>query len=209
MVRRMTQGLIVLAIVAVAFVVTTPTAAPIRLARHPDYHAGKIAFSYLGDIWTANEDGSNTRRLTDHRAREVYPRFSPDGRHSPSRRTATATMTFSLSRRAAAPEAAHLSHRDGRRGRLDARLAERPLPLGARRRRLSNGRDHVRSAGGRRPGETAAGRLGILGQLLAGRHVTRLQPASLVLVATALPRQLRRRPLGGRSLEQVLHAAAR
>src|SRR5262245_28032753 len=56
------------------------TAAPIRLARHPDYHAGKVAFSYLGDIWIANEDGSNVVRLTDNRAREIYPRFSPDGR---------------------------------------------------------------------------------------------------------------------------------
>ena len=54
-------------------------AAPIRLARHPDYHAGKIAFSYLGDIWVANENGSNPQRITDNKAREVYPRFSPDG----------------------------------------------------------------------------------------------------------------------------------
>ena len=28
-------------------------AGPVRMARHPDYHAGRIAFSYLGDIWTA------------------------------------------------------------------------------------------------------------------------------------------------------------
>jgi tricorn protease len=55
-------------------------AAPIRLARHPDYHAGRVAFSYLGDIWVANEDGSNVVRLTDSRGREIYPRFSPDGR---------------------------------------------------------------------------------------------------------------------------------
>ena len=34
-------------------------AAPVRLARTPDYHAGKIAFSYLGDIWVVNEDGSS------------------------------------------------------------------------------------------------------------------------------------------------------
>jgi tricorn protease len=52
----------------------------VRLARHPDYHAGKIAFSYLGDIWIANEDGSNVIRLTDNTGREVYPRFSPDGK---------------------------------------------------------------------------------------------------------------------------------
>ena len=51
-----------------------------RLLRHPSYHKGKVAFSYLGDIWVANETGSGVERLTVHRAREVYPRFSPDGR---------------------------------------------------------------------------------------------------------------------------------
>jgi tricorn protease len=55
-------------------------AAPVKLARHPDYHAGKITFSYLGDIWVAGEDGTNVVRLTDNRARDVYPRFSPDGK---------------------------------------------------------------------------------------------------------------------------------
>src|SRR5262249_31776779 len=57
-----------------------PAGTPIRLARHPDYHAGKIAFSYIGDIWVANEDGTNVQRLTDNMAREDFPRFSPDGR---------------------------------------------------------------------------------------------------------------------------------
>ncbi len=52
----------------------------IKVIRHPSYHAGKIAFSYAGDIWVVNEDGSNPRRITDNRAREVYPRFSPDGK---------------------------------------------------------------------------------------------------------------------------------
>jgi tricorn protease len=66
--------------VLVLFVLSSlAAAAPIRLARYPDYHAGKIAFSYLGDIWVANEDGSNIQRLTDNTAREVYPKFSPDG----------------------------------------------------------------------------------------------------------------------------------
>src|SRR6476659_2203604 len=55
-------------------------AAPVRLARHPDFHAGKITFSYLGDIWTANEDGSDPHRITDNLARETFPRFSPDGK---------------------------------------------------------------------------------------------------------------------------------
>jgi tricorn protease len=55
-------------------------AEPVRLARHPDYHTGNVVFSYLGDIWIATEDGSTVRRLTDHGARETFPRFSPDGR---------------------------------------------------------------------------------------------------------------------------------
>jgi len=55
-------------------------AGPIKLARHPDYHAGRVAFSYLGDIWTAGEDGTGVQRITDNNAREVFPRFSPDGR---------------------------------------------------------------------------------------------------------------------------------
>jgi tricorn protease len=55
-------------------------AGEIKLARHPDYHQGKIVFSYLGDLWLVNEDGSQPRRLTVNRARDVHPRFSPDGK---------------------------------------------------------------------------------------------------------------------------------
>ncbi len=76
---RKTVGGAVAAILVLTFA-TTLAAAPIRLARHPDFHAGKITFSYLGDIWTANEDGSAVHRLTDNIAREIYPRFSPDGK---------------------------------------------------------------------------------------------------------------------------------
>src|ERR1043166_2248493 len=50
-----------------------------RLLRHPTYANGKVAFSYLGDIWIANDNGSDPHRVTDHKARDVYPRFSPDG----------------------------------------------------------------------------------------------------------------------------------
>ena len=73
-------GAAVTAIAALAFGAASLSAAPVRLARHPDYHAGKVTFSYLGDIWTANEDGTGVHRLTDNIAREVYPRFSPDGK---------------------------------------------------------------------------------------------------------------------------------
>ena len=79
MVRRMSAVLVLLpALFALAAI--PAAAAPVKLARHPDYHAGRVAFSYLGDIWTANDDGTAVRRITDNSAREVYPRFSPDGR---------------------------------------------------------------------------------------------------------------------------------
>ena len=65
---RKTVGAAFAALVTLAFA-TTLAAAPVKLARHPDYHAGKITFSYLGDIWTANEDGSAVHRLTDNIAR--------------------------------------------------------------------------------------------------------------------------------------------
>jgi len=53
--------------------------AQVRLLRHPTYSKGKVAFTYLGDIWIANENGSDVRRLTDNKARDQFPRFSPDG----------------------------------------------------------------------------------------------------------------------------------
>lgn len=65
----------------IAIVVLLPAFAPAqtRLLLHPAYAKGKVAFTYLGDIWIANENGSGVTRLTDNLARDVYPRFSPDG----------------------------------------------------------------------------------------------------------------------------------
>jgi tricorn protease len=80
MARRAPAAIALTALIAVAFGLALLTAAPVRLARHPDYHSGRIAFSYLGDIWIASEDGTNVQRITDNLARETYPRFSPDGR---------------------------------------------------------------------------------------------------------------------------------
>ena len=80
MIRRTSSAVFLAAVFLLVLGTSSLVAAPVRLARHPDYHAGKITFSYLGDIWVANEDGSNVQRLTDNRAHEVYPRFSPDGK---------------------------------------------------------------------------------------------------------------------------------
>jgi tricorn protease len=35
-----------------------------RLVRYPSYNNGRIAFTYLGDIWTADENGGSIQRLT-------------------------------------------------------------------------------------------------------------------------------------------------
>ena len=32
--------------------------AQVKLLRHPTYSNGKVAFSYLGDLWIASENGS-------------------------------------------------------------------------------------------------------------------------------------------------------
>jgi len=51
-----------------------------KLVRYPSYSNGRIAFTYLADIWTADENGQNVQRLTVNKARDAYPRFSPDGK---------------------------------------------------------------------------------------------------------------------------------
>jgi tricorn protease len=68
---------------ALLFLLCWPLAALSReakLVRYPHYHQGKIVFTYLGDLWTADETGQNIKRLTVHKARDVYARFSPDGK---------------------------------------------------------------------------------------------------------------------------------
>ena len=59
---------------------STVLAREAKLVRYPSYSNGRIAFTYLGDIWTADENGQNVQRLTVNKARDAYPRFSPDGK---------------------------------------------------------------------------------------------------------------------------------
>ena len=68
------------ALLALSCFIPCVSSAQVKLLRHPTYAAGKVAFSYLGDIWIASENGGDIQRLTDNKARDVYPRFSPDGK---------------------------------------------------------------------------------------------------------------------------------
>src|SRR5262249_46934969 len=81
-VMRLTLVALALPSIASAPPVRSSTAVgPIKYARYPHIsNTGQIAFTYQDDIWTAAEDGSNPRRLTNNVARDINPRFSPDGK---------------------------------------------------------------------------------------------------------------------------------
>src|SRR5258708_9913390 len=51
-----------------------------KLTRYPSYHNGRVAFSFMGDVWSCDDNGGNLQRLTANAARDIYPRFSPDGK---------------------------------------------------------------------------------------------------------------------------------
>lgn len=51
-----------------------------RLMRFPDIYEDKVAFVYGGDIWLASTSGGVARRITEHQGRELFPKFSPDGK---------------------------------------------------------------------------------------------------------------------------------
>ena len=54
-------------------------AEPTHLLRQPALSADHVAFVYAGDLWLADRDGSEPRRLTSDEAEENNPFFSPDG----------------------------------------------------------------------------------------------------------------------------------
>ncbi|MCK0108958.1 PDZ domain-containing protein [Flavobacteriaceae bacterium S0825] len=51
-----------------------------RLLRQPDINDSQITFCYGSDVWIANINGSNAKRLTSTSAVEQHPYFSPDGK---------------------------------------------------------------------------------------------------------------------------------
>ena len=51
-----------------------------RLMRFPDIYKDKVVFVYGGDLWLAPTSGGVARRITSHPGRELFPKFSPDGK---------------------------------------------------------------------------------------------------------------------------------
>ncbi len=51
-----------------------------RLMRFPDIYKDKVAFVYGGNIWLASTSGGVARRITASQGRELFPKFSPDGK---------------------------------------------------------------------------------------------------------------------------------
>jgi tricorn protease len=51
-----------------------------RLMRFPDIYKDSVVFVYGGDLWLASASGGTARRITAHQGRELFPKFSPDGK---------------------------------------------------------------------------------------------------------------------------------
>lgn len=51
-----------------------------RLLLFPDICKDKIAFVYGGDLWLASNAGGTAHRITSNPGREMFPKFSPDGK---------------------------------------------------------------------------------------------------------------------------------
>ena len=52
-----------------------------KLVRFPDVYGNRIVFTYASDIWTVSTTGGTATRLTAHPGREVFAKFSPDGKY--------------------------------------------------------------------------------------------------------------------------------
>ena len=59
--------------------VAQPDITDTRLLTMPAISAERIAFVYADDLWVADRDGKNARRLTSDIGVEMNPVFSPDG----------------------------------------------------------------------------------------------------------------------------------
>ena len=185
---------LILALAAAAFPLSAdPDVRDTRLLSEPAVSATRIAFIYAGDLWIADLDGGNVRRLTtDVGSSRVRP-SRPTGSGSPSPPSTTATPTSTSSRPRAAcrrrltwhpgPDIVRGFTPDGKAVLfiVAAQRLHRPLHAALHR------------AGRRRHADTQLPiPHGVERRLLARRQAHRLQPARRPLAAVeALPRRRR------------------
>ncbi|WP_336516472.1 S41 family peptidase [Pollutibacter soli] len=62
-----------------SFITATAFSQNTRLLRDPDISEKQVVFSYANDLWIADKNGGEARRLTSFQGSEFNPRFSPDG----------------------------------------------------------------------------------------------------------------------------------
>jgi tricorn protease len=77
--RHLSLSLVV-AILVAGSVRAEPDIHDTRLLTQPAVSAKHVAFIYADDLWVANLDGTNVRRLTSDIGVESHPVFSPDGK---------------------------------------------------------------------------------------------------------------------------------
>ncbi len=78
--RNCVVSLVVLVVLGTACLASAQEMREGRLLRFPDIYKDKIAFMYGGDLWLASSAGGTARRITSHPGREMFPKFSPDGK---------------------------------------------------------------------------------------------------------------------------------
>jgi len=69
-----------LALIACSVLVSAQETQEGRLMRFPDIYKDKVTFFYGGDLWLASTSGGAARRITSGQGRELFPKFSPDGK---------------------------------------------------------------------------------------------------------------------------------
>ena len=78
--RRFFAFVVIFVVLGCACLTAAQEAQEGRLLRFPDIYKDKIAFMYGGDLWLASSSGGAARRITSHPGRELFPKFSPDGK---------------------------------------------------------------------------------------------------------------------------------
>ena len=195
-------------VLGLCFLVTPAMAEPVKFARYPHVSQGKLVFSYHGDIWIANENGTEPRAADGPRRARCLP--APLAGWQVGRVHQRAVRQRRRVRRALGrrrTEAAHVRDDPRHGAELDARRQgdhHRDLPRGQ-----PVAESAVRRAGRRRPADAAAHGWRRAGDDQAGRLDDRLQPHGRQLLAQGLQGQPLRRHLDSGSEDAEDHAADR